>query len=80
MSAETIGSAAVPDENRLPEGFEPLACRLQEVCSITTGPLAASFARDIALMALVALGFSGGPVHDPVHAERQASSSYRNRA
>jgi hypothetical protein len=30
MSAETIGSAAVPDENRLPEGFEPLGCRLQK--------------------------------------------------
>ena len=37
--------------------FELTACGLWEVCSIATGPLAASFARDIALMTLVALGF-----------------------
>jgi hypothetical protein len=37
-------------------------------------------ARVIAPMALVALGFSGGPVHNPVHARWQASSSHREPA
>jgi DNA-directed RNA polymerase specialized sigma24 family protein len=33
-------------------------------------PLAAPMARIIALMTLAALGLSGGPVHEPVHAGR----------
>ena len=50
-------------------GFEPLACRLQEVRPGTPRALAAQMTRIIALMALTTLGLSGAPVHEPVHAE-----------
>jgi hypothetical protein len=63
MSAETIGSAAVPDENRLPEGFEPLACRLQEVGSHALSALAAPMTQAIALTAPAALGLFGVSFH-----------------
>jgi hypothetical protein len=45
MSAETSRIGRVPDENRLPEGFEPLACRLHEVCSPTAHALTAPMAQ-----------------------------------
>jgi len=37
-------------------------------------------ARIIALVTLAALGLSAGPVHEPVHAGRQAISHDRNPA
>jgi len=37
-------------------------------------------AREIALMARAALGLSGAPVHEPVHAWRQAIPHDRNPA
>jgi hypothetical protein len=48
-------------------GFEPLACRLQEVRPNAPSVLAAQMTRIIALMALTALGLFGKPVHEPVH-------------
>jgi hypothetical protein len=63
MSAETIGSAAVPDENRLPGGFGPLACRWQEVRPRVRCVLAVQMTRIIAPAALTTLGLSGAPVH-----------------
>jgi hypothetical protein len=50
-------------------GFEPLACRLQEVRPHATCALPGQMTRIIALMALTTLGLSGAPVHEPVHAE-----------
>jgi hypothetical protein len=41
---------------------------LREACSDASDALAAPIARAIALAALAALGFSGHPVHEPVHA------------
>jgi hypothetical protein len=61
-------------------GFEPLACRLQEVRPHAPCALAAPMARVIALMALTALGLSGAPVHEPVHAGPQAISQDRDPA
>jgi hypothetical protein len=49
-------------------GFEPLACRLQEVRPRATRALTARMTRVIALMALAALGLSGAPSHEPFHA------------
>ena len=48
-------------------GFEPLACRLQEVRPRTPSALAAPMTRIIALTALAALGLFNAPVHEPVH-------------
>src|ERR1700685_1773360 len=53
-------------------GFEPLACRLQEVRPRASCALAARMTRVIALMALTALGLSEAPVHEPVHGRRRA--------
>ena len=48
-------------------GFEPLACRLQEVRPRAPNALAAQITRIIALMALTALGLPGEPFHEPFH-------------
>jgi hypothetical protein len=57
-----------------PSGSEPMAYRLQEVRPHAPSALAAPTARVIALMALVALGLSEAPVHEPVHGRRQTIS------
>ena len=57
-----------------------LACRLQEVRPHAPYPLAAQTTRIIALTALTALGLFGTPVHEPVHAWRQAIPHDRNPA
>ena len=49
-------------------GFEPLACRLQEVCSQATHALAAPMAQGIALTAPAALGLCNASSHEPFHA------------
>jgi len=49
-------------------GFEPLACRLQEVCSQAAHTLAAQMAQVIALMTLTALGLFAASSHEPFHA------------
>jgi hypothetical protein len=41
---------------------------LREACSLASDALAALMARGIALTASAALGLSGDPVHEPVHA------------
>ena len=41
---------------------------LREACSLAAHALAALIAPNIALTAPAALGLSGNPVHDPVHA------------
>jgi len=51
-------------------GFEPLACRLQEVRPPAPCPLAAPMAQIFALMALASLGLFGGPFHEPFHDDR----------
>jgi hypothetical protein len=43
---------------------------LRGACALPAHALAAPIARVIALMALTALGLSGDPVHEPVHAPR----------
>ena len=53
-------------------GFEPLTCRLQVVRLRAPYVLAAPMARLIALAALVALGLSSAPFHEPFHAEAAA--------
>jgi hypothetical protein len=50
-------------------GFEPLTCRLQEVRPRAPSVLAAQITRIFALTALIALGLSCAPVHEPVHTE-----------
>jgi hypothetical protein len=50
-------------------GFEPLACRLQEVRPRAPSVLAAQMARITVLTALTTLGLSGAPVHEPVHGQ-----------
>ena len=52
-------------------GFEPLACRLQEVRFVAICALTALIPHVIALMALAELGFSGGSSHDSSHAAKQ---------
>ena len=81
MSSSTLAASAVaaiwwvtqsgcaPHLNWEPvSGFEPLACRLQEVRHRAICALAAQMTRIIALMALAALGLSGTPSHEPSHA------------
>ena len=79
MSAETIGSAAVPDENRLPEGFEPLACRLREARPGAPGALPARIPRSRAANGPNCTVCTGDSVHEPVHARpwRSPDASYR---
>ena len=62
-------------------GFEPLACRLQEVRPPAPRTLAAWMTRLITLTALVALGLSGAPFHEPFHADgRQRSMTVAKRS
>jgi len=61
-------------------GFEPLTCRLQEVCSQAAHALAAPMAQSIALMAPTALGLFGASSHEPFHADgRQWSMAVTER-
>ena len=60
---------AYPSDLEPVSGFEPLTCRLQEVRPRALCALAARMARVMALMAPAALGLSGAPVHEPVHAQ-----------
>jgi len=52
-----------------PIGTEPMTYALREARAQAAHALAAPIAREIALMALTALGLSDDPVHDPVHAQ-----------
>jgi hypothetical protein len=49
--------------------FEPLACRLQEVCSQTAHALTATMAQAIALTAPAALGLACASSHESFHAD-----------
>jgi hypothetical protein len=49
-------------------GFEPLTCRLQEVCSQAAHALAAPMTQAIALTAPAALGLFCASSHEPFHA------------
>ncbi len=51
-----------------PIGIEPMTYALREACEPAAHALAAPIAPVIALTALAALGLSGYPVHEPVHA------------
>ena len=53
-----------------PIGIEPMTYALRGASALAAHPLAAPIAREIALTALTALGLSGDPVHEPVHAPR----------
>ena len=56
-----------------PIGIEPMTYALRGVRAAAAHALAAPIARAIAQMALAALGLSGNPVHEPVHARDPAS-------
>jgi len=56
-----------------PIGIEPMTYALRETRSLPAHALAAPTAQEIALVALAALGLSGEPVHEPVHARSPAS-------
>ena len=64
----------LPVQDRSPQtwepvsGFEPLACRLQEVCSQAAHALAAPMTQAIALTAPAALGLFCASSHEPFHA------------
>ena len=51
-----------------PTGMEPMTYALREARDLAACALAAPIPPVIALAALVALGLSGGPFHDPFHA------------
>ena len=51
-----------------PIGIEPMTYALRVTWSLAADALAAPMAREIALMALTALGLPGDPFHDPFHA------------
>ena len=51
-----------------PIGIEPMTYALREARSLAAHAPAAPIAQEIALMAPVALGLCGNPVHEPVHA------------
>ena len=53
-----------------PIGIEPMTYALREARALPAHALAAPIAREMALIALAALGLSGDPVHDSVHARR----------
>jgi len=57
----------------LPIGIEPMTYALRGPCWLAADALAAPIAREIALMALTALGLSGDPFHDAFHAPVIAS-------
>ena len=61
-------------------GFEPLARRLQELCSQAAHALAAPMAQSIALMAPTALGLFGASSHEPFDADGGQKFHGRNRA
>ena len=61
-------------------GFEPLACRLQEVRPHAPYALAAPMTHVIALTALAALGLSRASSHEPSHADGRTTVHDRNRA
>ena len=56
-----------------PIGIEPMTYALRGARAPAAHALAAPMARAIAPAALVALGLSGDPVHEPVHARAPAS-------
>jgi len=56
-----------------PIGIEPMTYALREARSLAAHALAASIAREIARVALTALGLPGDPVHEPVHARGPAA-------
>ena len=56
-----------------PIGIEPMTYALRGARAAAAHALAAPIARAIARMALAALGLSGDPVHEPVHARDPAS-------
>ena len=56
-----------------PIGIEPMTYALRGARAAAAHALAAPIARAIAQMALAALGLSGDPVHEPVHARDPAS-------
>jgi len=56
-----------------PIGIEPITYALRGACSPAAHALAAPMAPIMALTALSALGLSGDPVHEPVHARGAAS-------
>jgi hypothetical protein len=56
-----------------PIGIEPMTYALREVRDPAAYALAAPIAPIIALTALAALGLSGDPVHEPVHARGRDS-------
>ena len=62
-----------------PIGIEPMTYALREARASPAHALAAPIAREMARMALTALGLSLDPVHEPVHARGLASraSCYR---
>ena len=66
-----------------PIGIEPMTYALRVTWSLAMDALAALIARVIALMALIALGLSGDPFHDPFHARAlrpRHPSTVRKRA
>ena len=74
MTAPTDAAGRVPNWDRgpgewydvRPHGTE--ACARREARAPAAHALAAPIPREIARMALAALGLSGNPVHEPVHA------------
>ena len=58
-----------------PPGSESMTCRLQEVRPHAPSVLAAQMAPVIALTALITLGLSDPPVHEPVHGRGAQFSS-----
>src|SRR5690348_7944245 len=56
-----------------PIGIEPMTYALRGACALPAHALAAPTAPAIALTALAALGLSGYPVHEPVHARGRDS-------
>jgi hypothetical protein len=56
-----------------PIGIEPMTYALRGARAAAAHALAAPIARAIARMALAALGLSGDPVHESVHARDPAS-------
>src|SRR5215470_4067169 len=56
-----------------PIGIEPMTYALRGACSDASHALAAPIAWATARVALMALGLSGDPVHEPVHARSRAS-------
>ena len=67
MSAETIGSAADPNENRLPEGFEPWACRFTRSTASCTEGASCTDGTGHRLKAPTELGLFGASFREPFH-------------